>query len=84
MFYFNHIISIIVYFQSADQVASSDGKCVWYGVCDRDLNKNCFYDGPPKVLGSKDAERLKSWCPHMVAADGDILTCCDSEQVRGF
>jgi hypothetical protein len=65
-------------------VASNDGHCVWYGVCARKSYykiNNCFYDGPPKVLAVEEAEKLKHFCPHLVAESGDTLTCCDSEQV---
>jgi Niemann-Pick C1 N terminus len=59
---------------------------VWFGVCDRKSNKvkNCLYEGLPKILGNSDVEKLKQWCPELVAADGDTLTCCDSVQVENL
>lgn len=69
--------------------SQSSGQCVWYGVCDEDkisgLKKNCAYNGEAKPLtNSTGLAILNRWCPHLVNNNPDVLTCCDSEQVRKY
>lgn len=83
------IFSSALIFQSSGQVSQSDGHCVWYGKCyEEDKIKNCAYDGPAKPLDASGVEELKQWCSHLLPQDytegQDVLTCCDSAQVRQF
>lgn len=68
---------------------SSSGQCVWYGVCFEDKvmdeKKNCAYNGEAKsLINSTGTAILNRWCPHLVNDNPDVLTCCDSEQVRTY
>lgn len=58
---------------------------MWYGVCDRTSStklKNCYYDGPPKLLESQNIAELRKWCPHLVSDKTETFTCCDTDQVN--
>lgn len=65
---------------------SSNGQCVWYGVCEvTDLNHKlyCAYDGPAKPVNDKGKELLSTWCPNLAEEHNNNL-CCDNEQVYVF
>jgi Niemann-Pick C1 protein len=48
-----------------------------------EVKKNCAYNGDAKPLtNSTGLAILNRWCPHLVNNNPDVLTCCDSEQVR--
>jgi hypothetical protein len=48
-----------------------------------DVKKNCAYNGDAKPMtNSTGLAILNRWCPHLINNNPDVLTCCDSEQVR--
>lgn len=49
--------------------ANDDHHCIWYGECHQDSknhSQNCHYDGKPKILEDKVAQKLMlERCPHI-------------------
>ncbi|XP_063588187.1 NPC intracellular cholesterol transporter 1-like [Penaeus indicus] len=84
--------SVFALLATAKAEIPKEGHCIWYGMCDRNPQKdttmylNCAYDGPAKLLEDEIAlEGLRNHCPEFLeeitAEDGSISTCCGADNI---
>ncbi|KAH8410547.1 hypothetical protein KR009_000183, partial [Drosophila setifemur] len=58
--------------------------CVWYGVCNTDVNghsQNCPYNGTAKEMQPDELDLLKERCGFLLENSGKKF-CCDTTQVK--